>query len=691
MPERKKTPVGLIIGLAVGIPLSILLTIFIIFLLLPDDNDYSDSGYEDVEYSDYSDEDYDGGGYDADADESDGDGETWAIYWYLCGTDLESEDGLATNNVGDAFEAAGLGTYPDNVTFVIEAGGCKEWHNGNFSNDCLTRMVAHGENYEIVDRVDLANMGDSDTLSDFLTFCNENYPADHKMVLFWDHGGGTLGGACCDELYDMDSLDIDEIYEGFANSSELSADNPPYDIVGFDCCLMSTLDVANVLSDVARYMIASEEVEPGYGWDYYTWAKTLSNNPGISPEEFGKTVCSSYIDICNEYEPENGSTLALLDLGRIQPVLAAYDAVGLSAIKLTADDTFFYTDFARTVGATKGFGGESEAEGASDLVDLGDFAGKIMDRVPEASDLKNAIDDMVIYNAVGPRAGNATGLSFYYTATGSEVDLQKFLQLGAGSSFKYFYSLGMTDAMTEEGRMYLADNGISEEDIPEIKTLKSYGIDEVPLSFDEGKGLYYVDIGSEIANLVSTVKYEMFSINEEYDELLFLGYDDEIECDWDNGKFYDGISGYWGVLEGIPVFMDLVYVGDTYNEYSIAIDVDGYDAVLKVYYDFDDEQWTIGDAYYVSEDGIPTRNTLTLEEGQEVGVVCYSASLSGEDDYEAYIMDSFKYSKNIQFDTAPLEDGEYALRFEMSDALNNTIYSDFLYFMIENGELYYDM
>ena len=662
---QKKKTIGRIIGITVAI---LLLSFVAIVFFCPDEEE---SEYiEDIENTE-------------DIEDIETEDDTWAIYWYLCGTDLESEHGLATDNIGEAFKAADFADKADNVTFVIEAGGCRNWHNGNFSNDCLTRMVSHGKDYEIVDRTPLSSMGDADTLSDFLTFCNENYPADHTMVLFWDHGGGTLEGACSDELYDMDSLSLDEIYEAFANSNNLSSDNPPYDIVGFDCCLMSTLDVANVLSDVAKYMVASEESEPGCGWDYYTFVRELANNPNMTPEELGRIICSSYIELCNDVEPESNATLALLDLGKIKPVIDAYDAVGLSAIKLTTDDVSFFTDFARTVGTSKGFE-------MSDLYDLGDFAEKIRDRVPEADNLHNAIKDMVIFNATGKRAGNATGISFYYNSGDDEIDFSKFLQLGAGSSFKYFYSLGMIDEMPAGGADYLSENGIDVSSIPKIQTLGSFGIDDVPLSYDDERNLYYVDVGSEISELVSDVKYEMFYIDPDMDALLFLGYDDEIDCDWDNGRFYDDISGYWGALEGIPAFMDLVYSSDDYNEYSIAIDVDGLDAVLKVYYDFAEQEWIVGDAYYANADGIPTKNTLKLTEGQEIGVVCYASSISGDDDFEPYIMDTFIYSDDIDFDTAPLKDGEYALAFEMSDALKNTIYSDYLYFIIEDGEMYYD-
>lgn len=676
---KQKKPIGLIISLVVGIPLFICVVGFLILFVIAWfelDGGTSSSGAPEGAYGN------------ANVENSE-DMDTWAIYWYMCGTDLESEDGLASINFEEAFTIDGM--HPENVTFVIEAGGCREWHNDIFSSDCLTRVVVHGSKYEVVDKPALANMGLADTLADFLTFCNTNYPADHTMVLFWDHGGGTMDGACLDELYDFDALSLDEIYEAFAKSNTLSCDNPPYDIVGFDCCLMATLDVANVLSDVAHYMVASEEIEPGYGWNYIDWVGAVNDNPNITPKELGEVICKTYIDHCNDFEVENYYTLSLLDLSKMKEVLTAYDALGLSAIKLTAKDTYFYTDFARNVGNSKSFGGVSEAEGVCTLVDLSDFAERISDRVSEAKNLKAAIDEMVVYNGVGPRAGNSNGLSFYYSVNGGEENLKSFMEIGAGSSFKYFYSLGMMDTLDEAGRTYLSENGVKPDEISEIKTLKMYENEDISLKYDENEQRYGVKLDEEKAKLVSSVKYEMYAIYEDLDSLIFLGYDDEIECDWDKGAYYEGISGTWGAIEGIPVFMDLVYKCDEYNEYSVAIDIEGYEAVLKVYYDFDDGSWSVGNAYYVSEDGIATRDTLELEDGMRIGVLCYSAPISSDEEFMPYVIDYFTYSDDISFSTVALDDGEYALRFEMSDALHNKMYSDFLLFDIESGEIFYNM
>lgn len=191
--------------------------------------------------------------------------ETWAVYWYLCGSDLESQYGCATEDLSEMLEVS----LPENVTVVVETGGATEWQNETVDPSCLERYVYQDEELSFVDSVPSASMGEASTLADFLDFCSTNYPADHTAVIFWDHGSGSASGVSFDEIYDYDSLTLDEIYNAFASVYELSEENPPLDLVGFDACLMATVDTASMLSDVASYMVASEETEPGNGW-YYT-------------------------------------------------------------------------------------------------------------------------------------------------------------------------------------------------------------------------------------------------------------------------------------------------------------------------------------------------------------------------------------------------------------------------------------
>ena len=125
--------------------------------------------------------------------------ETWAVYWYLCGSDLESQCGCATEDLSEMVEVS----LPENVTVVVETGGATEWQNETVDPSCLERYVYQDEELSFVDSVPSASMGEASTLADFLDFCSTNYPADHTAVIFWDHGSGSASGVSFDEIYDI--------------------------------------------------------------------------------------------------------------------------------------------------------------------------------------------------------------------------------------------------------------------------------------------------------------------------------------------------------------------------------------------------------------------------------------------------------------------------------------------------------
>lgn len=148
---------------------------------------------------------------------------SWAIYWYLCGSDLESGGGFASADLAEMMEVS----LPENVKVVVQTGGSSQWQNEQMDASKLQRYVYSGEGLELVEEQPSANMGESDTLKDFLSFAKENFPADKTAVLFWNHGGGSVSGAAFDELYENDSLTLDELHAAFGGAWELSAEKPP--------------------------------------------------------------------------------------------------------------------------------------------------------------------------------------------------------------------------------------------------------------------------------------------------------------------------------------------------------------------------------------------------------------------------------------------------------------------------------
>ena len=243
-----------------------------------------------------------------------GPNETWSVFVYLCGSNLETQAGYATNNIIELQEAA---TAP-NVNFVLETGGANEWWNEVVDANHLERYtVSDGKLFQ-KDQLPRTSMGDSDTLAEFLTWGVKNYPADHYMLVFWDHGGGSLSGVCQDEL-DSDTLTLPEIRDGIA------AAGVTFDVVGFDTCLMATLETAQLLAPYANFMVASEEVEPACGWAWADWPAWFEEPTG-GVAGLGQTICDSYLAKCESYKVASTATLSVIDLSRIGEVASAFEA-----------------------------------------------------------------------------------------------------------------------------------------------------------------------------------------------------------------------------------------------------------------------------------------------------------------------------------------------------------------------------
>ena len=220
---------------------------------------------------------------------------SWAVYWYLCGSDLETNGGFATTDLQEMLEVQ----LPENVHVVIQTGGAAAWQNDMMDPSKIQRWLYDGDGLQLLEEQKTANMGDAQTLSDFLSFANTNYPADKVAVTFWNHGGGSVSGAAFDELHGLDSLDLGEMYQAFDAVWSADTANPALELVGFDTCLMATVDVAAVFQNFAKYLVASEEVEPGNGWLYSGWLGELAKNSAMDGAALAPKDCKRQDDLVN--------------------------------------------------------------------------------------------------------------------------------------------------------------------------------------------------------------------------------------------------------------------------------------------------------------------------------------------------------------------------------------------------------
>jgi|GEM_PF-3529941 len=128
--------------------------------------------------------------------------------------------------------------------------------------------------------------GKAPELIDFIKTTAEEYPARNYMLVLWDHGGGPAGGFGGDDRGGKESSYITNdqltksLSEARAGIRELESVsyNKNFDrfaFVGFDACLMGNLETAMSLEPYAKYLFASEDLEPGTGWDHRGYVEEL--------------------------------------------------------------------------------------------------------------------------------------------------------------------------------------------------------------------------------------------------------------------------------------------------------------------------------------------------------------------------------------------------------------------------------
>lgn len=607
----------------------------------------------------------------------------WAVYWYLCGSDLESNYGAATNDLAEMMEVK----LPENVKIVIQTGGSSVWHNDMVSADKLQRYVYDKNGLNLVEELPSANMGQAQTLKDFLAFAKKNYPAKRTAVTLWNHGGGSVTGAAFDELYGMDSLSLVEMHQAFSEVFGENQQNQPVDIIGFDTCLMATVDVAYTFSDIGKYLVASQEVEPGNGWYYTGWLGAIAENPQIESLALAKTICDTYVEGCQAVNTQDNITLSVTNLSKMGNLIAAYDDFGKEALASAVENPAFFAHFSKVANSVENYGGNTREQGFTNMADLGHLASKSAKLLPETSKtVLSALEDCVEYKVNGKYRPDSAGLSCYYSYNGDVDDFNAYAGIGPADSFKYFYSYGLTGELSKQGMDYIAK--MNYDSLPKLMTLDSVNWKDMPVTLD-GDGKATLTLGSKAADILSSLTFELYYADQEEDIMLCLGTDNDIIADWENGIFKDNFRGVWGSLDGALCYMEIAYEGEDYNQYSIPILLNGEEYNLMVIYDFSTEKFYIqGARKPLDESGAADKNLRYLIEGDEIQTIHYAAVLSDEsDELKEVPIDTIKVTPETAFSEIELGDGVFVMMYTMQDSQGNVVHSAPVTFESKGGEI----
>ncbi len=655
---------------------------------------------------------------------------TWTIFVYLCGSDLESDGNLGSVDIQEMIKA----DTGDNVRFVVQTGGASSWYY-EIEPDALERYVITGGEAELVDSQPGNSMGDGATLAAFLKWGVENYPAEKMGLILWDHGGGSIHGVCFDELYDRDGLllkDIDAaLYSVYDHMTS------PFAFVGFDACLMSTVEAAAMMATHAEYMIGSQETEPGYGWNYEVIGDYLGEHPEADALSLGKVICDAFYSDCEEINSEKEATLSVIDLSKMDELLTKFNLLAEEVYNYN-EQGGTYTGLARDVASADNFGANNRSEGYTNMVDLGGLVEAFGSVSDVSGEVVKAIEDAVAYNVRGRSHKDACGMSIYYplclmgnqelkifrdvcistwylglvdkVAYGAVNggDFEDYENSSSGSSFLS----GLLSAGDWGDESYDYDEetdtySYSPEEDTETGSVWDYLQDYEPSgessaitfeqepSFDEDGNYGFVLDEAGLANTESVECYISLELGDEYNAEINLGTSGDVLTDWETGEFYDNFDGYWFSLpDDQPLMVTLVEDCGGYDIYTAPILLNGEETNLRFIWDYEEgSAWIEGVWGGLDDYGASDRNVVELEEGDEI-VPQYEIWMYDDEGYyeddTTFEGDPYTYDGDNGLVFSMLEDGTYSYGFYINDIYGDYYTSYPVSFTIDGEDIYFE-
>ena len=299
----------------------------------------------------------------------------WTIMVYLAG-----DNNLDGAGVVDLQEMKAVGSSADvNVIAQFDRAGAGQQTRRYYLRKASTLeqdgVASLGE----------TNTGDPTVLENFANWGIANYPAEHYMLVLWNHGAGwddtnvyrtahalnldierkgkpvlrsananvaasvmttqqarqisekrfhrALFRTTIENAMHSRAIAFDDNAQDFLDNVEtkrvMSAIKKTLgqklDVLGMDACLMSMAEVAYQVRDDVAFTVGSEQTEPEAGWPYDTILAELVAKPTMTPRELSKLIVKKYIA---SYASSEAVTQSAFDLARSEALGGAIGALG---------------------------------------------------------------------------------------------------------------------------------------------------------------------------------------------------------------------------------------------------------------------------------------------------------------------------------------------------------------------------
>jgi len=537
---------------------------------------------------------------------------SWTVLTYSI-ADTNLEPYMMT----DLEEIGAVGTSPElNLVALVDRAadytdadvlGLGDWEGGKLLE------IGYGDATELENMGDI-NTGDPQVLADFITRGITDYPADNYALIISDHGA-SWPGVGGDESSEEDSLSLAELNSAIADGLS-GTDVARLDLLGFDACLMATYEVASALAPLADRMLASQELEPGHGWDYSALG-IVEEQGGATADELGAAIIDGFEAQAVSEETDSEITLSLVDLTAMPAVEAALS--GFSGA-LTERAASVSPSVGRSLASALGFGRDPDPEQDSHMTDLAILAGEIgvdaLDVSDEADDLVRAVNDAVIDKVDGQATKGATGLSIYFPPTSDYYNTD-------------YDELGVDGGWFEFLKTYYGEGS----DIPAAE-VASFDDADVEYTIDADGFTIEAAFGSAADNISETyIRYGTLAKDgsvtmlgkepADIDDGIASGTWDLTSLEISDGE--DTVGGYVDLTidddEGIvTIDVPMAYYaasdtdGETYLDalLSLVIEQESWDLVSENYYSYNDSTSNYG-ALTVEAEGIISPEVLSFD------------------------------------------------------------------------------
>ncbi len=570
------------------------------------------------------------------------------------------------------------GVWSDNVKLVMQTGGARRWENRQVNPNRTQRFLYHKGEMREVSNVALQDATDPDTLADFLRFCKTEYPADHQILILWNHGGGPFGYGV-DSIYG-NMMSLADIRDALSKAYTPNIDRPPFDLIGFDACLMSTIEVTHSLYGFADYYCLSEEAEPGDGWDYGKWLGTMKDDPTMNAAQVGRSIADSYMDYymyrgVNDDNNMYNVTFSVVDAKGAENLYEAYHDLSKVLLGDAAEDISTLALASRCANASTRYGGS--VHDIFNTIDIGNYVDLLVDTYPEeCKKVKDALKEAVLYHRENGSLADSTGMAVYFPAQVNTLDgltyyLEYEYDVCEDEDVKTLYYYKQSGCLTDEMKEYVATLTDATPKSLDLGVFRKFAT-AIPRFDDEG---FLIPVSDNLQDMIAGYKLEVIRLEDD-NTMVDYGFEDAVYLDGD-GHLASDFDGKWIHINGVPLYVEVVSATDSAIEYKAHVDYNRAEAYLMISLDLDTEELSFTGVRMVSPDSevmSASRSITEIVNGAKIKPIYYVTDLETGDVYTKYGK-SITFSDRTSLTLEPFEDGELLMSAVVTDQRGDNYYS----------------